>query len=179
MFGSEILTLSITDYTAIAGVLMGLFGVAIGCYNMWKSRVRGPHFNLTEAFVTKRAHENIDVEILLQNIGDRMGYLRWGDIKIKFGETFIDATEQKVEFLGAKKSVFEWQDKADTQIRRRFLFPIRKNRNLNGAIFVAKGEFTSHKGKMISHTWTVPLTGNLKPLPNDLKSPIPPPINKN
>ncbi len=158
----------ITSIAAFGGLLLGFVALIFSIYNTWQNRIRGPQFNLTEALVTKRRHENIDVIILIQNIGDRMGYLRWERIIIKLS---------KQEIGSSSPLTFDWEAQPDTQTKKRFLFPIPEAKDLAGAIFVANGVFSSHKGKMVTEVWEVPLIGKIDPLPNNWTSRIPSPFD--
>ncbi|MFX1286078.1 MAG: hypothetical protein ACFFB5_20710 [Promethearchaeota archaeon] len=158
----------LTSIAAIGGLLLGFIALILSIYNTWHNRIRGPQFNLTEARVTKRRHENIDVIILIQNIGDRMGYLRWERIIIKLSNQEIESSDPLM---------FDWEAEPSTQTKNRLLFPILGVKDLAGAIFVANGVFSTHKGEMVTEVWEVPLTGKVDPLPNNWTSHIPSPFD--
>ena len=117
--------------------------------------VKGVIFNLTEARVTERRDATITVKVLIQNIGDRMGLVRWTHISIK--------RKEEVLSLGNPKE-YEWQAQPNTQTPKGFHFEISMLENLNGCIFLAKGVYSSHKGRMEEKIWSSPLSGSLNPL---------------
>ncbi len=133
--------------------------VAIAALALYYSkRVRGPEFNLTEARQTHKKEELITITVLVQNTGDRMGYLRWDKISIKIGERIIQTEKEAYKKL---TGIFA----SDEQVEKGFSFPLGKHEDLTEGMFVAEGVYSNHKGKgMIPDTWIIPLTGELKPI---------------
>lgn len=147
------------EITVINGItiLIAVGAFMLSLYNTWKQHhVRGPEFNVAEARITDRTTDTRVVMILIQNIGDRMGYVRWDDIKFKVGERLF-----KPKVPTGYRGIIQ----ADTQEERTFHFFAGEHENLVGGFFIAKGVYSSHKGKgMIPDTWKTPLTGILKPI---------------
>lgn len=134
---------------------MTVFSVAVAALALYYTkRVRGADFNLTEARVTTRTDEFTTIKVLIQNIGDRMGFMRWDTIYIRV-KTNIYHLKNPVEN--------EEQLQPDTQTPRGFTFLIDNKEDLTGGMFIASGMYSSHRGKMIEKVWETPLTGNIQP----------------
>ncbi|MFX0013313.1 MAG: hypothetical protein ACFFB2_02400 [Promethearchaeota archaeon] len=97
-----------------------------------------------------------------------MGYLRWERVTIKLNSKEIESTDPLV---------FDWEAQPETQTKIQFIFSIPETKDLTGAIFVAKGAFSSHKGKMVTEVWEVPLNGKIEPLPFNWTSRVPSPFD--
>ncbi|MFX0211648.1 MAG: hypothetical protein ACFFDT_37070 [Candidatus Hodarchaeota archaeon] len=97
-----------------------------------------------------------------------MGYLRWERIIIKLNNQEIESSSPLT---------FDWEAQPDTQTRKRSIFRIPAAKDLTRAIFVANGVYSSHKGKMVTEVWEVPLNGKIDPLPNNWTSQIPSPFD--
>lgn len=137
---------------------VSIFSVVVAALALYYAkRVRGPEFNLAEARIDARKDTFARVKIVIQNIGDRVGYLRWDNINLKVNDDIYHIRE-----LSEKE--FDWQAQADTPTPKTFHFKVSLDIDLTGGIFLAKGVYSSHKGKMIKKTWRTPLTGMLKPI---------------
>lgn len=138
-------------------ILIAVGAFILSLYNTWKQHhVRDSEFNLTEARVDARKNEFARVKIVIQNIGDRMGYLRWDNINLKVNDDIYNIRD-----LSEKE--FTWQAQTDPQTPKTFHFKVSLDIDLTGGIFLAKGVYSSHKGKMIEKTWETLLTGELRP----------------
>ena len=135
----------------IGTILIAVVALGLSLYNTWKQHIRGPEFNIAEARVTQRLEDKTVLVVLIQNIGDRMGYVRWNEIIVKIGDKLI---KTEAEAYREYKRLF----KPDTQIEKGFTFPIGDHIDLIGASFLAKGVYSSHEGKgMINKTWEIHL----------------------
>ncbi|MFX0058377.1 MAG: hypothetical protein ACFE8J_08770 [Candidatus Heimdallarchaeota archaeon] len=154
-----VIVLGITTQTFKFSDGISTISVIIAALALYYSkRVRGLEFNLTEARSTQRKEELTHITVLVQNTGDRMGYLRWDKISIKLGEKIIQTEKEAYKEL---TRIFA----SDEQVEKGFSFPLGKHEDLTKGMFVAEGVYSSHKGKgMISDTWIIPLTGKLKPI---------------
>lgn len=138
--------------------LIAVVALGLSLYNVYKQHyIRGPEFNLTEARIDARQESFRRVKALIQNIGDRMGCLRWESINIKLGEEIF-------HILDNRDKEWEWQAQPESQTFKGFTFNVSSDVDLTGAIFFTKGVYSSHKGKMIKKTWEIPLIGMLKPI---------------
>lgn len=85
-----VVTIAIISF---AGAIFKLFeftdGVSIGSVGIatlalyYTRKVRGSDFVLTETRVTHRTEETATILALIQNVGDRMGYIRWDSTHLK------------------------------------------------------------------------------------------------
>ena len=133
---------------------ISVFSVVVAALALYYTkRVRGAEFNLTEARVTDRAGVTT-VKILIQNLGDRMGFMRWEKINLKVGTESFDYQFNKEE---------EFQLQPDTQTPKGVSFRVGEEKDLTNGYFIAKGVCSSHKGIMIEKAWKTPLTVILKP----------------
>ena len=137
--------------------IVGVVGVAIGfvalLHSIYKTRDLGPEIDIIDARVIERKKDQFRIMLLIQNTGDRMGFIRWETIKIQVGDQ---------EFISKHPATWEWDTQADRQTRIAFTFFIG-DIDLTGGEFVAEGEY-SYKGKMLPRTYRYPLKGQLKPV---------------
>ena len=139
-------------------ILIAVGAFILSLYNTWKQhQVRGPEFNLTEARLIERSDLGFTVKILIQNIGDRMGFLRWNTILIKLDNELLN-------IYGNTEFEWDWQAQPETQILEEFTFGGAVNKDLSNGHFVAFGVYSSHKGKMIDEVYEIPLSGMLRPV---------------
>lgn len=165
-----------------------LFGIVLGIssiYYTWKSnRVRGPEFVIPEAFLESKlsredARGKIECRImtLIQNIGDRVGYLRLKKVllnvttknqilkgsyhryaetrkKLLAGESI---KEKSVEFvLKAGEKDVNFQKKAFD-----FILTEEASEDWLEAKLILEGEHSTHNGAMAFYKKEIPI--NLKP----------------
>jgi len=118
-------------------------------------KVRGPDFVLTEARVTDRTNETATVVVLIQNIGDRMGYLRWDTTYLK--------VKSKIFNLRAARE-YNTTFASDTQQEKGgFTFLAGEDEDLTFGFFIAIGVYSSHEGGLKEKVWETPLKGSLSP----------------
>ncbi len=156
---------TITFYIAIAGVLIGLGALCLSLYNTYKQHhIRGPEFIFPEVLLESRSGEGFGVKILVQNIGDRAGYLRVENMTIKQNDNIFKLQDYY------DPPWLEWISEPYSQTEKDFLFSVPLEENLLGALFIADGIHSTHKGKMVERTWEIPLRGYLVPfIPDEME----------
>ena len=135
------------DIVGVTGVVIGFFALT---HSVYKTRVRGPEIDIVDARVIEPKEDHFRVMLLVQNTGDRMGFIRWETVKIQVGDQ---------EFISNHPATWEWQTQADTQTHIAFTFFV-SDIDLTGGVFIAEGEY-SFKGKMLPRTYRYPLKGQL------------------
>lgn len=156
---AALLEILLTIFTGISTII----AVIAFWHTYTVSKVRGPQFNFTEARTVDRKHTELEkdlvyVNVLVQNIGDRMGFLRWEKVR-------IEVRNQRIEAHTPQKP-WECPVQPDNQTSKQFSFIITKDFDLSDGVFTAEGVYSSLEGKMIEETFATPLIGQfLKPLP--------------
>lgn len=122
----------------------------------YAKRIRGPEFILTEARITHRTEKTATSMVLIQNIGDKMGYIRWNTIYLK-------VKDQIYKIRNPPNKGLTYQ--ANTQQEKGNLtFYVEEDADLTNGFFIAVGVYSSHKGGLHDKVWETPLTGILKPI---------------
>lgn len=102
------------------------------------SKVRGPEFVIPEVRFIQLGEGFLTVHALIQNIGDRAGHLRFKSIQIQLNDgTLLDAHQPN--------KIYPLQP--DSETLKGFTFRAEEPIDLKGGVFIAKGVYSSPKGK--------------------------------
>ena len=146
----------LTAFSSLMGVIIGTIEFV---HTYLVTKVRGPQLAIPEARVQWRKEDHLQVKAVIQNIGDRLMYLRFEIVRIKLPDGSVIVSQQD-EYENN-------QFQPITQIPKGFTFRIPSDVDLTGGYFVINVWHSTLDETMVAFEKRKLLSGKVEPISKD------------